>query len=374
MAVSMNSIVDVSVEISSSSTPSTQYNLGLIIGNTKASSVTADGPRVTVFDSADDMITTGGYSASDPEVKAATAYFAQNPAPPAVAIGIAAASETLDVTVQKCRSENKDWYGVTYAMDAEDDAIIDTAKYVETATIPTVFFCSQNTAFAEDASTSLVAKLNALNLRKTLVFYYCLTETNDICHAVLGRVCGLNTLTNNSAYTLAYKNLSGVAAWKAISAKEQSYCAQYNANMYDVAGDTYNIILPGIMCDGTHFDEVFALDATRQMIQLGLMSILSSTRVIPQTDSGLSQLVAAVSSVCDTIANVGFIGSGIWRGSDVLGLKSGDAVPNGYYVEADSFANQSQTDREARKAPPIYVALKMAGAIEFVVVRVIVNR
>ena len=57
-----------------------------------------------------------------------------------------------------------------------------------------------------------------------------------------------------------------------------------------------------------------------------------------------------------------------------MNLKTGDALSTGYMVLADTLANQSQADRDARKSPPIYVAVKMAGAIEHVVIGIVVNR
>ena len=58
----------------------------------------------------------------------------------------------------------------------------------------------------------------------------------------------------------------------------------------------------------------------------------------------------------------------------MLDLAPGDAIQNGYLIQAESFANQSASDREARLSPPIYVALKASGAVEHVVARVFVNQ
>lgn len=58
----------------------------------------------------------------------------------------------------------------------------------------------------------------------------------------------------------------------------------------------------------------------------------------------------------------------------MMNLNTGDAVTGGYYIEAESLVSQSDEDRIARVTPPIYVALKGAGAIESIVIRVTINQ
>ena len=48
--------------------------------------------------------------------------------------------------------------------------------------------------------------------------------------------------------------------------------------------------------------------------------------------------------------------------------------PGGYLIQSEAMAEQSQTERDARNAPPIYVSLKLAGAIHHVTIQVDVNR
>jgi len=71
--------------------------------------------------------------------------------------------------------------------------------------------------------------------------------------------------------------------------------------------------------------------------------------------------------------DIGYIAEGIWTGETINELSAGDAVAGGYMIFVDSFATLSQADRELRKAPPVYVALKTSGTIESVVINVNVN-
>ena len=52
---------------------------------------------------------------------------------------------------------------------------------------------------------------------------------------------------------------------------------------------------------------------------------------------------------------------------------SGDTLTKGYY-DAQPISEQAQADREARKAPVIQVACKLAGAVHFADVQINVVR
>lgn len=82
----------------------------------------------------------------------------------------------------------------------------------------------------------------------------------------------------------------------------------------------------------------------------------------------------ALKVVCEDMNNVGFISAGVWKSDDILGLSYGDTLPKGYMIQSQPIDEQSQADRDARKAPPIYVSLKLAGAIHHVTVQCDVNR
>ena len=55
-------------------------------------------------------------------------------------------------------------------------------------------------------------------------------------------------------------------------------------------------------------------------------------------------------------------------------IEQGDAIEKGYQVMSESIDSQTSADRDARVCPPIYVALKLAGAIHSVVIQLNVNR
>lgn len=65
---------------------------------------------------------------------------------------------------------------------------------------------------------------------------------------------------------------------------------------------------------------------------------------------------------------------GVWNADGFGNLNRGDTLSSGYYLYAPPVATQSQADREARKAPVIQGAFKLAGAIHSVDVIANFNR
>ena len=128
------------------------------------------------------------------------------------------------------------------------------------------------------------------------------------------------------------------------------------------------------MANGSYFDEVLGLDMLSSDIQTAIMQVLTTTPKIPQTDSGVSLITAAVATACDAALKRQFLAPGTWTGATVFNLKPSTELPSGYSIQADSVANQSQTNRENRIAPPIYVCIKLAGSLQSVVINVNVNR
>ncbi len=72
--------------------------------------------------------------------------------------------------------------------------------------------------------------------------------------------------------------------------------------------------------------------------------------------------------------NNGLIAPGVWNGSATGQLSPGDTLTKGYYAWIQPMAEQAQADREKRKAPPIQVACKLAGAVHFADVLITVVR
>ena len=127
--------------------------------------------------------------------------------------------------------------------------------------------------------------------------------------------------------------------------------------------------------DGSFIDEVHGLDWLANAIQVGLFNVLyTSTTKVPQTEAGITQLINAVEQVCGQAVQNGLVGPGTWNAGGFGQLKQGDFLPKGFYVYTAPLSTQLQADREARKAPVMQIAAKLAGAVHSVDVVVNVNR
>jgi hypothetical protein len=148
-----------------------------------------------------------------------------------------------------------------------------------------------------------------------------------------------------------------------------------NCNVFVNYDNDTAIIQEGKMANGYFFDEVHGLDWLQNAIQTDVWNLLYQSQTkIPQTDPGISQICTTVENTSNRAVRNGLLAPGLWNGPNMGALRTGQALTKGFYVFADLVANQPQADREARKAPPIQVAAKLAGAVHFADVLVNVNR
>jgi hypothetical protein len=147
-----------------------------------------------------------------------------------------------------------------------------------------------------------------------------------------------------------------------------------NGNLYLSYGNAYSILEQGVVADGQFFDEIINLDMLASEIAFNIMNLLVGAPKIPQTDSGQTQLIAAVTDACEASYARGFIGSGVWKGVQILNLTSGKTLPKGYSVQSPPYSQQTPSNRQARQSMPIYVAIIESGAVHFVTIGVYVQR
>ena len=284
--------------------------------------------------------------------------------------------ETPVETIIACRQIDSEWYVTNYCSDLSDDDILDIMEYVEAATPSTMFaFTTSDIKCLNDADNIFV-KLKEKKYRQVIGQYS--TDNPDAICAIIGWAMGaMSVSTIDSAYTLAYKSEVGVNTentLQEITSSQIDNVKNNYGNIYINRGNSYDIFEEGRVADGSWFDEIIYLDKYKNDMQLTIMDLFVNNNKIPQTENGMTKIKDAVKTVCDDMNRIGFIAGGKWLGNDILELKNGDTLPNGYVIQSEPIDNQSQADRDARKAPPIYVALKLAGAIHYVTIQVDVNR
>lgn len=359
-------VIDVNIISSPIALGRLEFNLGLIIGD---SAHISTGTRVKVYASTTEMIA-DGFIITDPEVVAATIYFAQSPKPNNVAIGRfdSTTLETIATCLTDCRAKNSDWYAC-YITEATDQIITDAAIVVEAMDPASFMFADSDTAaIAAGTAGNLAEVLKGLSYQRTLLQY---STSANAGASIMGYAMGANGF-DKPTYTLMFKQEVGITP-DALTTAQVNIIEGNNANVYVNRGG-YKIFEKGVTPSGIFFDEILGLDMLAESIRVNVMNLFTTTLKIPQTDSGVTQIIGVVTQPCDEAVTRNFIAPGVWTGAPIGGVDTGDTLVLGYAIIADSVASQSDADRAARKAPNISVLVKLAGAIHSAIINVYVNR
>lgn len=370
--LSINGIVDVRINVLPSGTAvSVGCNKGLIVGD---SEVITPEARVAEYNSLAEMID-AGFEVTDPEYEAAVVYFAQRPAPKVVFIGrhntTSPSTETIEDAIADCLAKSQEWYGV-YVCGSSDADIVKVAAALDGADRGVVFFENTNAdcLVASPLAPDIFTALRTAKAERAIGMY---SNSDYAGAALMGLAMGRETGLENSAFSLSYATMNGVSVEVVTKAQLDILMAK-NGNVYITRGKGYNILHMGRCVEGSSYDDLMYLDMTKDFIEAKVMQVMTG-RVgkLPQTDSGMAVIVSAVTSALEEMRKIGYLAEGIWTGEPIKTLETWDVVPGGYLVFAEPFASLSQADREARKSPPITVALKTSGTIESVVINVNVN-
>ncbi|VFR20214.1 Phage-related protein [plant metagenome] len=254
-----------------------------------------------------------------------------------------------------------DWYAAVFVGTLSDQQIKDAAAWVLAADKKVLGLTTTIADHIEnDTALSPFADLASRESYRTVALY-----DKDDPHAImscLARVLSVNFAANNSTMTMKFKQLPGVSADN-ITLTEANKCKALGLNFYTYF-DQSAMLAEGTVIGGRFFDEIHILDWFVDAVQKEVFSTLyRSPTKIPLTDAGTARLIAAVRKVCREGVNNGAFAPGVWNGDPFGTLAAGDRLDDGFYVWADTVDNLSTSDREQRKAPPIQVALKLAGAI-----------
>lgn len=364
--LSLDDIVNVTVTVGPVSQVRSNFNLGLIIGKSEIIEI---GTRIKVYEKLDDM-TADHWTGNEPEFIAAKIYFSQSPKPRKVAIGRWALDETAVQAVTACRQSNSEWYVATIC-GAEKSDIIAVAGYIESAKPDSAYFYNTSDSDVKAGTSGNVMEiLKGKSIHRTLGQHS--ADENAIV-AIMGYAMGANKQTSDSSYTLAYKKEIGIQT-DPLTSIEVTVIKNLNGNVYINRGSVYNVFEEGTMADGTFFDELLNLDMLTNNLQTAVVNAFTSESKAPQTDPGMDKMLNYLTEPLEKAKKIGFIAPGVWKTAGVLSVKTGDTLPRGYIILADSIDEQPQEDREKRIAPPIYVLAKLAGAIHHASIGVYVNR
>jgi hypothetical protein len=273
------------------------------------------------------------------------------------------------------RVDGRGWYAVTFAAsrvltDVEHIAI---SAYIEAAADKHMYGITTNEQTCLDPVnvTDIGSQAMLADYMRTVI-QWSLYSPYAIC-SFFGRALTVNFEGSNTTLTMKFKVEPG-ATPEVLSGQNASTLAAKRINTYVEYNNGAAITQEGVMSGRAYFNEMHGLDWLSNRIQNDLFNVLYTSPKIPQTNPGVHVLVTTCDNSLSQGVQNGLLAPGIWNAPGFGELHQGDTLHNGFYTFANNVDTQSQADREARIAPLIQIAAKLAGAIHFVDVLINVNR
>ena len=272
----------------------------------------------------------------------------------------------------------RQWYGLEVVTGASDSDRVSIAAYIQASTNKHFFgvTTSEGGVITPGDTTSIAYLLKSAALDKGAVQYS--STTSHAVASLLARILTTNWTGNNTTITLMYKQEPGVTA-ETLTPTQLAALLAVNANVFVNYDNDTAIIEPGITPSGQWIDTVIGTDWLALAIQNALWNVLYTTPTkIPQTDSGMAILAAAIRGVCIQAVGNGLLAPGVWTGP-LFGQLQNDNQGNppflaeGFYVYTPPVSSQSSADRAARKSVLFQIAAKLGGAVHSANALIVVN-
>lgn len=266
------------------------------------------------------------------------------------------------------------FFGIISTVVEDSDAMLDAAAVVQ-AMNKIVWFVQRTQADIESGGSLDLLRTGGFDQSRGL--YY---GTGDPIDALVfmasyaGRALSTNFSGSNTTQNMHLKDMIGVQPDLTVS--------QTILNLAQAAGaDCYPSLqgVPKIFASGANkfFDQVYNLLWFIGALQVAGFNALAQTSTkVPQTEEGVDVLTGAYRKVCESAKTNQYVAPGTWNNPTTFGNQDDffrNISERGYYIYNAPVALQNQTDREARKAPLIQIAIKEAGAIDSSDVIVYVN-
>lgn len=365
MSLSINQIVDVQLIDSPMGLAMRDFSLSLILTSSKGDIFGTSQDRTFFAASADEV---GKHFGTESEVyKAARMYFSVTPKPKRVLIGywnkgeVEEPAESITDALIAINDKNQNFYGLYVSDKVEDKVIDEVHEWVASQVIPRVMaYTALRDEQIEDTEENIIKKWADKNTGRVMVLY---NKTGDDHGAAQLLAMAINTNWRgfNTAKTLKFKSMT-VRSDANISLNDAEKCRKLGVTFY-TDYDGMSMVAEGTMVGGRWIDEIVGLDAFINAIQVETVNALRTYPKIAQTDRGTEILIGRLVPIARQFVNNGFMAGGKWNGVEIGELMAGDMLHDGFYFYADSFANQTQADRDERLGMPITVAIKLAGAI-----------
>ena len=369
--LSIDPIVHVTVTASSAAASPTVFDTPLLLAPLPEAAFREE-LRLLSFESAAraaEELSALGFAEDSVPVQTARKVFGASPAPSRLLCSLYPAEpETPAEALEAVLERTSAFYGLCLAGEETPETLCALARAVEAAEHPMVLFVPVTGSVAEAAAPGgLLSALRAASLSRVFAFF---AETVSDIGAVLGTAMGLEQTHPDTAFSLCYKSVAGIAPAD-LTASQVRTLKDLSCNVYLTRGYTHRLLEPGCLSGGTRYDERLYLDRIASDLQEAAVALLAENPDrLPQTDDASAQFINRFSSVLIGYTTMGVLATAAWRGADAGPLSAGDPVENGFALWADPYDDQSDADRAARRAMPVHVALTLAGSLESVVIAV----
>ena len=214
----------------------------------------------------------------------------------------------------------------------------------------------------------LGAAIKSANLKKTRLLAKT-DEGAEACKIAVATYATIAQSTNysgaNTALTMNLKELTGVKPDGNINSTYYNLAKQ---NGVDIYATTEGLSCVYSFDNGYYTDDATNLLWLKKALEVSGFNYLRKTNTkIPQTETGMVGLKNAYETRCSQGVRNGVIGTGLkWNDSIPFGDPEDfqrNIEEKGYYIYSLPIAQQPQSEREARIAPLVQIAIKMSGAI-----------
>ena len=323
-----------------------------------------------------------GFDPSDDEPYPVTGYIADVVQSAAAALGLdndsggiitqGHASETIEEAMEAISAADNSWYFVSVDSGVADtESAVSLAQWVEARhkhmlALDTV----ESGAVTANEATSVAGRLAALELERTFAVWS--AEADHKALSMAGRLSSVRFDGQNTLITAKFKSLPGTMP-DVLTSAQQEELDRKRVNYYTRFGQDAIFAEGWTLKPGVWIDVRYWLDWITNAIQTGVFSLLRQhPSRVPHTNEGIASITAAVERVCEAGRRNGGIAPGQVAESVANDIRLATNNPSfdgllslGYLVTVGSIADQLQSDRDARRSPPVKVWLKGSGAIHF---------